>query len=75
MESVEAFEIEGEVVWLVASDSQRRYVCTCRAYHTPTCLAPYGNCRHIVMISSRLQGNPVTPPPTRTATVLEFRRR
>jgi hypothetical protein len=75
METVEAFEIEGEVVWLVANDSNRRFVCTCRDYHKPTCLAPYGTCRHTVMISSRLAGEPVNPPPARTATVLEFRRR
>ena len=51
VESVEAFEIEGEVVWLVANDSNRRFVCTCREYHRPTCQAPYGHCRHITMIS------------------------
>jgi hypothetical protein len=76
METVEAFEIEGQVVWLVASESDRRFVCTCRDYHQPTRLAPYGSCRHTVMISSRLDGQPIQPPPpSRTATVLEFRRR
>jgi hypothetical protein len=75
METVEAFEIEGEVVWFLANDSHRRFVCTCRDYHRPTCQAPYGHCRHITIISSRLEGQPVTPPPSRTATVLEFRRR
>ncbi|HSC06703.1 MAG TPA: hypothetical protein VLD59_07740 [Steroidobacteraceae bacterium] len=75
MEKVETFEVEGEVVWLLASDSNSRFACTCREYHQPTCQAPYGHCRHIIMISSRLAGHPVTPPPTHTATVLEFRRR
>ena len=75
METVEAFEIEGEVVWLLAKDSSRRFVCTCREYHRPTCLEPYGHCRHITIISSRVDGHPITPPLTQSATVLEFRRR
>lgn len=75
MENVEAFAIEGEVVWLLANERNRRFVCTCRDYHTPTRHAPYGNCRHIAIISSRLAGDSVPSAPTRTAAVLEFRRR
>lgn len=69
-------ECEGYIVRVVGEGINARYVCDCLEYHTPTRYTAYNSCRHVIIVAGRLAGHQVKlPPATRTATVLEFRRR